>query len=939
MSLNRRKLKRDIRPPKRYDGFVSVISKRNDNDQESSNDEIFKDESMNKEVSDVCDSMCQNRLEIGEFDANLEKNYASKEKRMNEERKNQKMLANFDRLVNEDKVNSYDNIVMPQVTMSDDNGRKAKTYVNMVKSNEMLVNNNLIFIAPKVTKDGMVKVLFNEEIVSKGCAKWKFTICGHFIGQNLSFYELRYRARRMWGKFGLKDVIVNASGVNLFKFNDEIRMNCIGMEKTKPNILPIWVIMINILMEAWSMEGRTDYAFLVEIKAKKEMKDVIKIEYIRKNDIVKGTKEIVVMYDWKPDICSHCNVFGHCLVHNMRKNVQNQNKNWQQRVHNGNGNRQEYRKRNVNNDGVNGANKDGGQKDKGTATHVNKGTSEMNKFEVLKEVNANEDSEVRTLKDRMLVDVYLNKKIQPTCSEASNWSKDMIKYFKDQWEIDRLKKQEDQGKNAEDVFDKEDGIAQKMIGSERKELWRDIMRAKRITSGWPWLLTSDFNVTLKNEEHFNRGSRISNNMQDFIDYVNEAEMEDLCNLILKFPDANALFLPYLVSDHTDKDDFLHTVATGWEIEVQGYKMNELKIAQKNLDNHPHNQDIKEKEVKDLKDYNEAANDAESFLFQKEKIEWIYKGDRNNQFFHKIIQSGRQANKIVSICNDAGNRLEGKLLEDQFVNHLKKFPGASNLTNEFLNFKGVFGTKLNNEEAIEMNEEVTDSEIKNALFDIGDNKAPGPDGYTSTFFKKAQKIIGNDGYDKKSGLGRCCIKIDIAKAYDTMERGNFLVVENLKFKFHIGYKELRLTHPCFADNLLVVCNGDVKSVKVIKSTMLEFSGISSLIPNMDKSTVFFGNVKNEERNKILVVFPFAVGKLPVNFFIPKTMVTYIDKILEGFLWCKGEIKRGKAKVAWKTVCSPKSQGGLGLRSFDTWNEVLLIRNLWNIVVGKNTLWVK
>ncbi|GJR77964.1 putative reverse transcriptase domain-containing protein [Tanacetum coccineum] len=56
-------------------------------------------------------------------------------------------------------------------------------------------------------------------------------------------------------------------------------------------------------------------------------------------------------------------------------------------------NRQEYRKRNVNNDGVNDANKSGGQNEKRTATQVNKGISEMNKFEVLKEMNANEDSE------------------------------------------------------------------------------------------------------------------------------------------------------------------------------------------------------------------------------------------------------------------------------------------------------------------------------------------------------------------------------------------------------------------------------------------------------------------------------------------------------------------------------------------------------------------
>ncbi|GKD79209.1 hypothetical protein Tco_1341830, partial [Tanacetum coccineum] len=64
----------------------------------------------------------------------------------------------------------------------DKNDGKNKSYANMVKSNEMVVNKKLMFIAPKVTEDGMVKVLFNEEIVNKGCAKWQFTICGQFIG-------------------------------------------------------------------------------------------------------------------------------------------------------------------------------------------------------------------------------------------------------------------------------------------------------------------------------------------------------------------------------------------------------------------------------------------------------------------------------------------------------------------------------------------------------------------------------------------------------------------------------------------------------------------------------------------------------------------------------------------------------------------------------------
>ena len=37
----------------------------------------------------------------------------------------------------------------------------------------------------------------------------------------------------------------------------------------------------------------------------------VKIEYVDKNKNVKGSKEVLVEYEWKPERCSHCKVFGH----------------------------------------------------------------------------------------------------------------------------------------------------------------------------------------------------------------------------------------------------------------------------------------------------------------------------------------------------------------------------------------------------------------------------------------------------------------------------------------------------------------------------------------------------------------------------------------------------------------------------------------------------
>ncbi|GKE08939.1 hypothetical protein Tco_1412490, partial [Tanacetum coccineum] len=66
---------------------------------------------------------------------------------------------------------------------------------------------------------------------------------------------------------------------------------------------------------------------------------------------------------------------------------------------------------------------------------------------------------------------------------------------------------------------------------------------------------------------------------------------------------------------------------------------------------------------------------------------------------------------------------------------------------------------------------------------------------------------------------------------------------------------------------------------------------------------------------------------------------IERLLKGFLWCQGELTKGKAKVSWNSVCKPKEQGGLGLKNLRTWNEVLLMKHMWNVATKKETLCVK
>ena len=56
-------------------------------------------------------------------------------------------------------------------------------------------------------------------------------------------------------------------------------------------------------------------------------------------------------------------------------------------------------------------------------------------------------------------------------------------------------------------------------------------------------------------------------------------------------------------------------------------------------------------------------------------------------------------------------------------------------------------------------------------------------------------------------------------------------------------------------------------------------------------------------------------------IPKSVAKRIEKIQRDFLW-GGILERKAHLINWKVVCSPKEEGGLGIRKIDLLNKALL-----------------
>ena len=216
----------------------------------------------------------------------------------------------------------------------------------------------------------------------------------------------------------------------------------------------------------------------------------------------------------------------------------------------------------------------------------------------------------------------------------------------------------------------------------------------------------------------------------------------------------------------------------------------------------------------------------------------------------------------------------------------------------------------------------------------------------------------------------------------------------KFGYHPRCKNLGLTHLCFADDIMVLSDGHVRSVEGIVAVFDDFARCSGLKISLEKSTLYLAGASTVSH---ATHFPFEVGKLPVRYLglllvtkrlsrtdytplieqirarieswtarflsyagrlnlissvlwsvcnfwmaayrLPRECIREVEKICSAFLWSGTSSNSHKAKISWENVCRPKQEGGLGLRSLEEANDVRCLKLIWRIVSHGNSLWVQ
>ncbi|KAK9733272.1 hypothetical protein RND81_04G056300 [Saponaria officinalis] len=211
------------------------------------------------------------------------------------------------------------------------------------------------------------------------------------------------------------------------------------------------------------------------------------------------------------------------------------------------------------------------------------------------------------------------------------------------------------------------------------------------------------------------------------------------------------------------------------------------------------------------------------LRQRAKLHDLKHGDVSSHYFFSKIKERHQAQIIGAIQDHHGTTHTGlHQVGDAFVAFYQHMLGSS------IPVKAIDPSVISNGNVVDVTDfaaltrPVTREEIKLALFAIDSNKSPGIDGFSSGFFKAAWHIIEDDfcaavedffrtsfmpkqanatlvslipkkpvpqtvrdfrpisccsviyktglvkGYDRKGITPRCMVKVDISKAFDTLQ---------------------------------------------------------------------------------------------------------------------------------------------------------------------------
>ncbi|KAL0455368.1 UNVERIFIED_CONTAM: hypothetical protein Slati_0876000 [Sesamum latifolium] len=339
----------------------------------------------------------------------------------------------------------------------------------------------------------------------------------------------------------------------------------------------------------------------------------------------------------------------------------------------------------------------------------------------------------------------------------------------------------------------------------------------------------------------------------------------------------------------------------------------------------------------------ATKLEQHMLHQRAKLAWMKGGDQCSRIFFRKVASRRACKRVFQITSSTGKTLiDQQDVVNEFVSFYRTLLGGEQWARSIdLGYLRPWARHIiSEEEGRQLLRHVTPDEVKQAVFDIDEAKAPGPDGYSSGFFKAGWPIVGKEvtkaildffaadrllkqvnatllslipknafvpgrsigdnillaqelftGYNQQHLPPRCALKVDIRKAYDTVE-WDFLMAVLRLFGFpslFISWIEECVTMqsfsvclngsshgfsrvlgdcgrgtPCPHTSLFLSWRVDESSVHIFKGGLTIFAALFGLHVNPQKSHLIVSHSAAAIRDTLLAILDYQKGFLPLRY---------------------------------------------------------------------------
>jgi len=229
--------------------------------------------------------------------------------------------------------------------------------------------------------------------------------------------------------------------------------------------------------------------------------------------------------------------------------------------------------------------------------------------------------------------------------------------------------------------------------------------------------------------------------------------------------------------------------------------------------------------------------------------------------------------------------------------------------------------------------------------------------------------------------------------EVLSRGLTKLVNEGKLKLIKGTRTAPIpSHILYADDVMLFCKGTAANMQTLSQFFQRYANASGQIINPQKSTIFSGSISNDRLTHIAENFGFNIGTLPFiylgvpifkgkpkscyfqpivdkikvklaswkaslltfagriqlvksvvhNMLIysitiyswPTSLIKELERYMRNFIW-SGDLHNKKlVTVAWKTICIPIDEGGLGIRSLSKLNEAANLKLCWDLMHSDN-----